>query len=340
MKKRQIYPLILFVTTIMIGLACKNDLVTIEGAKDIPVIYTILNTVDTATYIRVEKAFSDPARNAYEVAQIADSLYYNDAKVFLVRVKSRDRFELTQVDGNTEGYPRKDGIFAKAPNKIYKIKTALLGMKPDENWGIEVIRQGKTIAKDSTFVVGPYALTAPATKTIFFRIDNQFSINIQTDDEEQTGRIYEANVILNIDETLNGVTQSKKVVWPFDLFDSRKKLGANGKYDASVSFQKRGKEFYDFLSLNIQPVTGISRTIKSLEMEVLVGGQEFIDYRTRFNSNSGITGSQTILNYTNKGGSLGFISSRNHVLVKDFILSNETLEAIKNNALTKNLGFK
>jgi hypothetical protein len=340
MKKRQIYPLILGGISLLMCLSCKNELVTIEGAKDIPVVYGILSAADSATYIRVEKAFSDPARNAFEVAQIADSLYYSDAKVFLVRDKTNDRFELAQVDGNTEGFPRKDGIFAKAPNKMYKIKTATLNMKPDENWRIEATRQGKTIVKELTTVVGQYVLTAPVAKTLFFRLDNQFSITIQSDDDEQTGRIYEANVILNIEETLNGKTESKKLIWAFDLIDNRKRLGLNGKYDAIVSFQKRAKEFYDFLGLNVQPVTGISRTIKSIDLEVLIGGQEFIDYRTRFNSNSGITGSQTILNYANKGGSLGFISSRNRVLVKDYILSNETLEAIKNNELTKNLGFK
>jgi hypothetical protein len=326
--------------SILIGLSCKNELVTIEGGKESPVVYGILSTADSATYIRVEKAFSDPARNAFEVAQIADSLYYNDAKVFLVRDKTNDRFELTQVDGNTEGYPRKDGIFAKAPNKMYKIKTSMLNLKPDENWRIEVTRQGKTIVKELTTVVGQYVLIAPVAKTLVFRLDNQFSINIQTDEDEQTGRIYEANVILNIDETLNGKTESKKLVWAFDLIDVRKKLGSGGKFDSNIGFQKRAKEFYDFLGLNLQPVTGISRTLKSIDFEVLVGGQEFIDYRTRFNSNSGITGSQTILNYSNKGGSLGFISSRNRVLAKDYILSNESLEAIKNNELTKNLGFK
>ena len=341
MKNRQIYPLILVLVSILIGLSCKNELVTIEGGKETPVVYAILSIADSATYIRVEKAFSDPARNAFEVAQIADSLYYSDAKVFLVRKKNlNDRFELTQVDGNTEGYPRKDGIFAKAPNRMYKIKTSLLNLKPDENWRIEVTRKGKIIVDELTEVVGQYALIAPVAKTLFFRLDNQFAINIQTDEEEQTGRIYEANVILNLDETLNGKTESKKLVWPFDLLDVRKKLGSGGKFDSNIGFQKRAKEFYDFLGLNLQPVTGISRTIKSIDLEVLVGGQEFIDYRTRFNSNSGITGSQTILNYTNKGGSLGFISSRNRVLAKDYILSNETLEAIKNNELTKNLGFK
>jgi hypothetical protein len=342
MKKRQIYPLVTLLVSVLLGISCNNELVTIEGAKDIPVIYGILSTKDTATYIRVEKAFSDPTRNAFEVAQIADSLYYNDAKVSLVRNKNSERFDLTQVDGNTEGYPRKEGIFAKAPNKVYKIKTALLNMKANEEWRIEVIRQGKTIANELTKVVGEYVLTAPNTNTnnkiLSFRADNQFSVSIETDENEQTGRIYEANIILNIDETLNGATQSKKLVWAFDLNDNRGRLG--NQFDPTINFQRRAKEFYDFLGNNVPVVLGISRTIKSIDFEVLVGGQEFIDYRKRFNSNSGITGSQTILNYTNVGGSLGFVGSRSRVFVTDFKISNETLEAIKNTETTKNLGFK
>jgi hypothetical protein len=341
MKKRQIYPLIIFLASTILGLSCNNELVTVEGAKDIPVVYAILSTKDTATYIRVEKAFSDPTRNAFEVAQIADSLYYNDAKVSLVRNKNSERFDLTQVDGNTEGYPRKEGIFAKAPNKVYKIKTALLNMKANEEWRIEVIRQGKKIADELTKVVGEYVLTAPNTnnKILFFRADNQYSVTIETDENEQTGRMYEANIILNIDETLNGVIQSKKYVWAFDLNDNRGRLNAQS-FDPTINFQRRAKEFYDFLGNNITVVTGISRTIKSVDFEVLIGGQAFIDYRKRFNSNSGITGSQTILNYTNAGGSLGFVGSRNRVFVTDFKLSSETLEAIKNTDVTRNLGFK
>lgn len=337
MKNRQIYPLVLLLASAL-ALSCNNELVTIEGAKDIPVVYAILSQKDTATYIRVEKAFSDPTRNAFEVAQIPDSLYYTDAKVSLVRMKSNERFDLRQVDGNTEGYPRKDGIFAKAPNKVYKIKTALLNMKADEDWRIEVVRQGKTIAKELTQIVGSYSLTT-VNKTLFFRPDNQFSLSIEADDNEQKGRVYEANIILNIDETLNGATQVKKYVWAFDFIDNRGRIGATS-FDPNITFQRRAKEFYDYLGNNVPIVTGISRTIKSVDIEVLIGGQEFIDYRKRFNSNSGITGSQTILNYTNAGGSLGFVGSRNRVLVTDFKLSNETLDALKNTDVTKNLGFK
>jgi hypothetical protein len=337
MNNRQIYPLILVLASV-ITLSCNNELVTVEGAKDIPVVYGILSIKDTATYIRVEKAFSDPNRNAFEVAQIADSLYYTDAKVSLVRIKNNERFDLVQVDGNTEGYPRKDGIFAKAPNKVYKIKTALLNMKSDEYWRIEVIRQGKKIAEEVTRVVGGYSLTT-VNKTLFFRPDNQYSIIVETDDNEQTGRIYEANIILNVDETLNGTTQSKKYVWAFDLNDNRGRINAQ-LFNLSITFQRKAKEFYDFLGNNVPIVTGMSRTIKSVDFEILIGGQEFIDYRKRFNSNSGITGSQTISNYTNAGGSLGFVGSRNRVFVTDFKISSETLEMLKNTDVTKNLGFK
>jgi hypothetical protein len=339
MKKNLIFKILLHFLALSTLLSCKDELVTIEGGKDLPVVYGLLSLADTATYIRVEKAYSDPNKNAFEVAQIPDSLYYNDAKVFLIRNKNNERFELAQVDGNTEGYPRKEGIFAKSPNKVYKIKTSLLAMQRDEEWRIEVTRQGKTIAKELVTTVGNYVLFAPTNKTLFLRNENQFAVSIQTDEEEQSGRIYEANVILNIDETLNNATQTKKYVWKYATFDNRTKSSSN-KFTSVIDFQRRGREFYEYLGNNVPVVAGISRSLKSIDIEVLIGSQEFIDYRTRFNSNSGITGSQTILNYTNKGGTLGFVASRNRVVSTDFKISNETLETIKNDALTKGLGFR
>jgi hypothetical protein len=341
MKKREITQVALLLIAFFLCNSCKNELVTIEGARDIPVVYGILSLKDSVTYIRVERAFSDPSRNAFEVAQIADSLYYKDAVVSLVNDKTNRRFLLTQVDGNTEGYPRKDGIFAKAPNILYKIKTSSLGMVANEKWRIEVVRQGNTIVKETTTLVGDYTIQAPINnRPLFFRPEppSPFSVNIETTDNEQTGRQYEVNLNINMDETLNGITASKKLVWNFG-FDDIRNINS-GVYELSLSFQQQGKEFYEFLNKNVPVVIGASRTIKNIDIEVLVGGQEFIDFKTRFNSNSGITGSQTILNYTNKGGSLGFVGSRNLIVESGFTISNETLENLKNNALTKNLGFR
>ena len=83
--------------------ACSNDLDLFEEKKDIPIVYGLLSSTDTAHYIRVEKAFADPNGSALDVAQIPDSLYYMDAVVSLRNVQAGEEYILTMVDGNVEG---------------------------------------------------------------------------------------------------------------------------------------------------------------------------------------------------------------------------------------------
>ena len=70
----------LFAIALIFFTACKDELNTVEGWKDIPVVYGLLSLNDTATYIRIEKAFVDPNKSAFDIAQIPDSLYYKDVK--------------------------------------------------------------------------------------------------------------------------------------------------------------------------------------------------------------------------------------------------------------------
>ena len=165
--------------------ACKNDLNPVEGRKDIPVIFGAISITDTATYIRVEKAFADPTKSALDIAQIPDSLYYDDATVTLVKIKSNERFILKKVDGNTEGYPRDKGVFAIAPNFIYKRKNSELGLAADQTWRVEVQRKTdvKPLAESKAVsIVGVNAIAAPLNTVVLnFGLTNNTSIRVETD---------------------------------------------------------------------------------------------------------------------------------------------------------------
>jgi hypothetical protein len=321
--------------------ACKNELVTIEGWKDIPVVYGLLSLSDTASYFRVEKAFVDATKTPNELAQLPDSLYYKDATVTLVRTKNNERFNLTQVNGNTEGYVRKDGVFAKAPNYLYKIKNSVLNMKADEEWRIEVVRKGesKPIAKAVTKVIGNYEITNPSTGAVFLRLDNSFNLNLET--EEKTGRVYDVKLLFNYDETdptKPNSTVNKQVKWDFTSGGLRKSSG--NQPDPILSFTRRGQDFYEFLGANIPTTAGIVRSFKSIDFEVSIGGQEFIDYINVGIANTGITGSQTIPTYTNIENGLGLFSSRNKVVKTGVKLSADAIELLKNSEFTKKLNFR
>ena len=86
---------------------------------------------ESANYFRIEKAFLDNDISALDIAQIADSLYYDDDEI-TVQLVSLDAnnpatYTLFRVDGNEEGFPRESGIFVDAPNYLYKLE-----LPPDE----------------------------------------------------------------------------------------------------------------------------------------------------------------------------------------------------------------
>ena len=323
--------------------ACKNDLNPVEGRKDIPVIFGAISITDTATYIRVEKAFADPTKSALDIAQIPDSLYYDDATVTLVKIKSNERFILKKVDGNTEGYPREKGVFASAPNFIYKIKNNQLNLAADQTWRVEVQRKTdvKPLAESKAVsIVGVNAIAAPLNNVVLnFGLTNNTSIRVETG--ENSARLYDANVIFNFTEApLANPSQTtvKKVVWRYANGSARAFF--NNAPDITTTFRQPAGAFYDFLQSSLIADPSIVRKAINVDIEVNAGGQEFSDYINSASANTGITGSQSITSFTNIDRGLGLFVSRSNVKVTDFKLSQEMLENLKSSTQTKNLNFR
>ena len=65
--------------------ACDNEIDLVAEWKSIPVVYGLINVQDTAHYLRIEKAFLDPSVGAPTLAQIPDSLYYDNILVQIER---------------------------------------------------------------------------------------------------------------------------------------------------------------------------------------------------------------------------------------------------------------
>ena len=330
---------------------CNNDLNLVEGWKDIPVVNGLLSISDTATYIKVEKAFVDPSKSAYDVAQIPDSLYYSNINVVLVRKKDNERFVMTRVDGALEGYPRDSGIFARVPNYLYKVKNNVLNMRADEEWAIEVYKQGQTrpFAQALTQVVGNYDIyslsnTAPA----FLTLDNSMTIGFDAIDNEVSGKIFDVNVNFiydDVDVAANTRTR-RKAVWQF-VSGERRKVASNGTPDPQISFRRPSKEFYQFLGNNIPVVPGVAREFVEMEIEVFAGSASLAAFQTLNLANSGITGSQNIPYYTNikdatntKEGGLGLFASRNRVIKRGIKLNDQSINLLKTSEFTSSLRFR
>ncbi len=315
--------------------SCNDELNLIETGKETPIVYGFLSLNDTATYIRVEHAFVDATKPAAELAKVADSLYYANITVTLVRVSNNERFVLTRVDGNTEGYRRDDGIFAKSPNYLYKVKNSSLAMQADEQWRLTIQRNGDTkiLAQATTKVIGNYTIFAPqAGASLFLTYDNTFNVSIET--TETTAKFYDVKVIVNYDEVIGSVRTAKKAEWL--LASGTLRRGT----DIQTSFRRNARDFYTFLGNNIPVNANATRFFKDFDIEVTSGGQELIDFVNVGIANIGITGSQAIPTYTNIENGLGLFTSRNKTVIKGMKLNDQSTDLLKTGELTKGLNFR
>lgn len=337
--------LFLLPVLMLVMAACSNEFDVAAPWKEIPVAYAILSPRDTAHYVRVEKAFLDPETDALQIAQIADSLYYpeNAITVYLQQVDGGQLFQLHRVDGALEGYPRKDGIFAKQPNWLYKISAAELTLVPGKKYRLVIKRTDgqpditaeTTIPNDFRFVnpnqdLSPpfIAFTLPNTTNVEWRCDVnsalfQIVFDIQYREENANGSLIRRDTL----------------VWdaPFALELSNLGGSANFRGVGQIS----PTDLYRFLKANIDSVaTPPFRYFEDISVTLVGGGKEIKDFQTVSAANLGITGAEVLPSYTNLSEGYGVFTSKNTLKLNGVKFTNPTVDSISNHALTRHLNFR
>jgi hypothetical protein len=105
------------IVILMFFTSCEEDVNVNADWENIPVIYALLNQNDSVHYIKVNKTFLGDA-SAYEMSQISDSLFYEDAEVYVNQISNGEvvkRMDFIAVD--TISKP--EGLFANDRNTIY-----------------------------------------------------------------------------------------------------------------------------------------------------------------------------------------------------------------------------
>ncbi|OFY76553.1 MAG: hypothetical protein A2265_11040 [Bacteroidetes bacterium RIFOXYA12_FULL_33_9] len=107
--------------------SCTTEFDVIDEWKDITVIYCLLNQNDTIHYAKIEKAFLGEA-DAYEMAKISDSLYYDNITVSLEEYDNDNLTNIFYLEKTTE-IPKDTGIFADDNNVLYKTDASLISTR-------------------------------------------------------------------------------------------------------------------------------------------------------------------------------------------------------------------
>lgn len=324
-------------SAILFCLGCSNDFDLTDDWQDIPVVYGFLDQKDTAHYVRVEKAFLDPRTSALSIAQIADSLYYKDAAVYLERAGGQ-RFLLDRVDGALEGLPRESGIFAQNPNILYKIKQSKINLQPGEKCKL-IIERGDNlpVVTGETTILGELALRSPmqAVTGVTFKTGDPFRLRWSAPEEAQ---IFDISATIRVREDSAGTITTRTLEWPM----ARNVKRLPGATTGDVIGEVPGAAFFRFLADNLAPKQNTFRyiTATGIDFRIDGGGSEINEYNDVLNANSGISGAELIPIYTNMSEGFGLFTSRGFVVEKNFGPSPATNDSLEFGQFTKHLGFK
>ena len=316
--------------------ACSNDFEVTAPWQDIPIVYGLLNVNDTAHYIRVEKAFLDPNADAFEIAQIPDSLYYDNALVQLEKLNTGEVFTLQKVDGNLEGYPRKAGTFANAPNWLYKIDSLTLDLKEGDQVQVQIDRgSGLPIVTAEAVILGKGIQRTPGTNDPSFSFDYNLPTKLAWSSSEHA-RIFDVTLFIRYTEYPIGqpdLFEHKVIEW---------KWGQGVRFPSVTSqyiLEKQGVEFYQVMANNIPVNPDMKRIFEGIDIQIIQGGEALEKYINVALANTGITGSQELPTYTNLSEGLGVFSSVNFLETKDVLLTAISRDSLRNGVFTKDLNF-
>lgn len=334
MKKDLIFTLL---STIVFLSSCSTDFELEAEWKDIPIVYSFLSVQDTAHYVRVEKAFLEPGGNALEIARITDSIYYQNITVELVNLSSGKALTMERVDGNQEGYPKEEGIFANSPNVLYKVLADEAGFEEGDSVRVVINRGGNdepAVAKTS--IVGEIRINVNRPPDRISRTRYNLPLFITWTPDEYA-RIFDVRFIFIYQERLPGESAftQKTAEWIVE----RDASYPDNNGDA-ITYEAGWESFFQALATQIPEAEGAVRIFSSMELRITGAGEELYQFIRVSRANTGITSAQSIPTYSNVEGGLGIVTSRYSALREGIVLAEEAIDSLRNGIYTRGLNFQ
>ncbi len=329
----RLYIYISIALSVLILMSCDNSLNLVEKGENVPIVYSLLSSSDEDQYVRVEQGFIDALKPAQEIAQIEDSVYYDDNVVVkLINLNTNSVFELTKTEASELGFQREEGFFPTEPNYIYVHEGSQNDFRPGDKVRFELDRgEDFNVVFTEVDLLDTILITKPITeKEVSIPDLADFSIRWVINGESKPSA-YSINLIIHYEEAntedVEPEFEAKSIKWNF--------ANVNDINTAAVE----GKEFYRFIESQLETNAKFVRTFEWFDVEIIYTGQEVKKYNDFLNANTGITSSQPLPPYTNLSEGLGLVGERNVQYSRRIFLKAPSLDSLRNGRYTKDLGF-
>ena len=101
--------------------SCENEVDINADWKETIIIYGLLDANDSIQYIKINKAFLNEKQSAYQVAQIADSLYLDSVRASITDLNTGEVIPLIRINK----LPKDSGIFNNDVNFLWQTSRKL-----------------------------------------------------------------------------------------------------------------------------------------------------------------------------------------------------------------------
>jgi len=296
--------------------SCSTDFELNADWKEVTAMYSILDQSQERQYVRLTKAYLGEG-SALEMAQEADSLYFQNATVQLRGYSGSNLVEtidLTKVDAanvSVDFHPEKEeGVFVHNPYFVYHTDASL-----DASYTYEVAvntdKDNEVTAKTS--LVSDFDLITPTNNDDI----NWLSTNKQIKWKKASNAgIYGLDIILTYREYANNETdesqyETKQVVYPiFSNLKDEDELSPIMEFDFDPNL------FFSYIAQSIgeEGAENYKRIFRRLEYTYYAGNDDFtryFDVATANRTGLGNSGqAQPIYNNIESGEGVGLVAAR------------------------------
>jgi hypothetical protein len=340
---RQIAGVIILLISIL-TISCSSDFEPHILSGSTPVVYGVINPQDSLYQVQLTKSFIGPG-NAYDYALISDSLYYEDAHVFLESRNFKgvtiEEVELQQIEID----PGDQGIFAPSPNIVYQTDCNSIRLRQtdlaelgipyeiDLFLRVEIPGYPDFIESYSRLKLPPKILNPRGNfQKVYFFGQEPFRMEWSHSTPET---YFEIQVVLHYKEVLEDGEREAIADWNLTGIELNE-INFPGGSRTIYSYYFRPEVFYSQIRAAIPMDPEVKgRAIRYVDFIILTSDGAVKEY----NEIGKISDDYNGANFTNIQNGLGLFASYNTFGVYKLSLGQRELDSLANGSYTKHLRF-
>ncbi|MCX6281047.1 MAG: hypothetical protein NTU51_03725 [Bacteroidetes bacterium] len=328
---KKYYSLLIITAALILLASCKKNLVVNADWKDVTVVYGLLDQTESVHYVKVTKAFLGEGDALVFAKQPDSSEYAHRLQVTMDELNGSTLLRTITLHYDT--ISNKDtGVFYCPTQHVYSTTATL---SPDLTYHL-VIKDTVTnkVVEGTATLVSDFDIDKPS---LFTRATFQSGKSSEVKwTSAKSGKRYQVNIRIRYAEATIGVPNStviKSLDW-LALTDMSS-LNVNG--GQTMDYFINGDAFYIFMGSHIPVDPTVTRALRDCDYIFTVGSEDLSTYMD-------VTApSNTIIQerpaFTDIINGIGLFTARVVKSVDTLRFSTFTLDEIKTNQYTKDLGF-